>query len=142
MSVKRLIYDIDKLSIPCDSENTVYKPSDHRVINDLMDTIDELKLISLSAPQIGYNTRIFVMIYDSTLLMVINPKVIKMKEPKTFLIENCISKPGTNAKIIRYNEITIRSYNDLNGVVIERKFTGVHARVVQHQIDHLNGVLI
>lgn len=143
MTVKQIIIDEKKLNYICDNENTIYKPNQERVISDLLDTLHHYSLscLGLSAPQIGYNARIFVMKHTSIDLVIIDPEIVRATGHNSYLFEGCMSRPGVNVKVCRRQKIRV-SYKEWNGRLIERNFKNVFARVFQHELDHLNGVLI
>jgi peptide deformylase len=101
--------------------------------------------VGLAAPQVGKNIRLFLMKPDKDIIVVINPKVIskskeKTKQNKEPLMEGCLSLPHFYSPIDRYTKITIQ-YQDENGKIQKKSFQGYEAQIVQHEIDHLNGVI-
>jgi peptide deformylase len=104
----------------------------------------ENKGIGISAIQIGIPVRVFLAGDPPELF--INPKIIQRSSYMKNGWEGCLSCPGAHVKVKRSHSITI-SYQttiDTSGdlAVIKRKFTGYDARVIQHEFDHLNGILI
>lgn len=118
------------------------------IIKDLKDTLKAQKDpegIGLAAPQIGKNIRIFVMKKkNNQILTVINPKIIKIgkiteKQTKSFL-EGCLSLPHYYGDVKRANFL-ILEYQDEDGNKKRETFKGLEAQIIQHEIDHLNGIL-
>ena len=70
----------------------------------------------------------------------INPKIIISNEKTENQWEGCLSIPGMTGLVKRYSEIEYEGL-DLNGKIIKKKVSGLHARIVQHEFDHLNGIL-
>ena len=106
-------------------------------------TMKEKNGIGLSAPQIGVSKRIIVVQTDfenQDFLAVINPKIIKKSRETETGEEGCLSFPGIYLKIKRAKEIEIEGL-DINGKKLNLKTKGLLARVFQHEIDHLDGVL-
>lgn len=128
------------------------------LVNDMLDTLQSQKDpegVGLAAPQVGKNLKIFVMDYNGKKRVVINPEVLEVKEKaKTEtkpsrgkkkrkskkILEGCLSLPNYYGPIKRSQSIKI-SYQDLEGKKIVEEFNGFFAQIVQHEIDHLNGVL-
>lgn len=111
---------------------------------DMADTMYSQKGLGLAAPQVGVNIRLVVI--DTTageeedgLLYLINP-VITASEGEQFGDEGCLSIPGEYEKVRRFNNITVKALN-LEGEEYSVDCDGLLARAVQHEIDHLNGVL-
>lgn len=93
--------------------------------------------IGLAAPQVGYNDRIFV----AEGVVYINPVILELRGTREAMWEGCMSIPGVKRLVVRNSIIEIEYYNT-NGVRTETKLKGWSARVVQHELDHLNGILI
>ncbi len=97
--------------------------------------------IGLAACQIGELKRIIVVKNDNDFISLINPEIIKKSKEKSKMEEGCLSLPGCLLEIERANKITVNAIDlDENKLILDLK--GIEARVVQHEIDHLNGVLI
>ena len=96
--------------------------------------------IGLAAPQVGVLQRVIVADVGDGLICMANPRIID-KNGEEELVEGCLSLPEIQINILRKQTIFVRGI-DRNGKEIERDRTGLIARVIQHEIDHLNGVLI
>lgn len=94
----------------------------------------------LAAPQIGIPYRVCAIRTDKIICM-FNPKIVDYSEQETDLEEGCLSLPGLVLKIKRPGIIRIR-YTDPSGETHTEKYTGLTARVMQHEVDHLDGILI
>ena len=98
--------------------------------------------LGLAAPQIGASTRIIV--YDANegdgLQVLINPKILSMSGEQTEPKEGCLSIPGLQGVVKRANELRVRGFDAKNRPVA-RRVKGLEARVIQHEIDHLDGIL-
>ncbi len=70
----------------------------------------------------------------------INPKIVQESEQKSIYEEGCLSMPGQYADVVRPASVTV-TYQDIDGVTYEEEFEGLDSVCVQHEIDHLNGVL-
>lgn len=112
---------------------------DPSLIQDMFKTMYAEQGWGLAAPQVGISLRFFVMhIHDQE--VIINPVIIS-KSKKTKFDEACLSIPGETICKDRYREITIR-YNKLDNSQCQRTFHDLEAICIQHEIDHLNGILI
>ena len=95
----------------------------------------------LAAPQIGRTERLCLTLVNGKLIPLINPQ-ITWKNPQTEIAqEGCLSLPGIWLNVPRYTEIIVE-YLDEKGAEQKRKLVGWDARVVQHEVDHLDGILI
>jgi peptide deformylase len=143
MTVRKIITDSDKLHRV--AKQAILSAQIKIVARDLIDTATTHlpKYIGLGATQIGYNIRMFVMFDKSQrkFITIINPEIIRAVGKKKYLREGSLSLPGANILTGRYVKIRAR-YTDERGDLIERNFSNINARVFQHELDHLNGVLI
>lgn len=105
--------------------------------------------VGLAAPQVGKSLRIFIAkpTLKSKISVFINPKIIKKSSPqkkknekKTRKLEGCLSLPNIWGEVLRYNEIYAEFMGE-TGKKHSKKFKGFLATIVQHEIDHLDGVL-
>lgn len=123
------------------------------LIEDMQDTLAAQKDpegVGLAAPQIGRNVRLFLIKFDGNEKVVINPKIIEIKEvPHTSkkksrksdkLLEGCLSLPHYYGPLKRANYVKL-DYMDIAGKKVIEEFTGFLAQIVLHEIDHLDGVL-
>lgn len=122
------------------------------LIKDLKDTLSVQKDpegVGLAAPQIGKNLRVFVAKYESFERVVINPEIVKIekgvsgkgkKSRKKEILEGCLSLPYYYGPLKRAPKITI-GFLDEKGNPQTETFTGFHAQIIMHEIDHLEGIL-
>lgn len=99
--------------------------------------------IGLAAPQIDISRKIVTIdltSYDAGKHIFINPEIVWFSDRKGPYDEGCLSIPGIFEEVYRPTEIVLQAY-DLKGKEIELKADDVLARVIQHEVDHLNGVL-
>lgn len=120
-----------------------------KLIRDLKDTLRVQKDpegVGLAAPQIGIFLRVFVMLDSGELRAVINPEIIKVsgqtqgKVKKGEIMEGCLSLPYYYGPLVRPKRITIK-YLTEDGEERVEDFVGFTAQIVQHEIDHLEGIL-
>jgi peptide deformylase len=92
--------------------------------------------VGLAANQVNYPFQMFVMGYDRVF---INP-VILMRKGVQRGSEGCLSMPGLRQSKVRFSSVKLR-YVNLDGKTVTERFTDLEARIVQHEVDHLNGIL-
>jgi len=110
----------------------------HELANNLIETMIHYKGIGLSANQCGLPYRVFVLWSNPTKVM-FNPTIADVSEKEVMLEEGCLSYPNLFIKIKRPMLVRIR-YMDSHGEAHTDKFTGISARCVLHEMDHLDGV--
>lgn len=104
--------------------------------------MESMKGVGIAAPQVGINKRIAIIAPpESGFYVLINPELLWSSEEIVEGVEGCLSVPDLSAKIKRPYSVQIR-YTMISGVETMRTFEGFEARIVQHEIDHLDGVLI
>ncbi len=96
--------------------------------------------IGIAAPQIGVSKRIIVLDLDGKFHVLINPEIIETSQESEEIIEGCLSIPGVDADITRKLRTHLRGVT-LDEKTIDIEGEGLMARAIQHEIDHLNGVL-
>ena len=136
---KSLITNEDYLRVP--SEEVILESKIPEILKDLEDSLDCKRGIGISAIQIGIPKKIgIVRLGEKHNIDLINPEIVDKDDKFKFYNEGCLSVPGIRVNTIRYNRITI-----LNGIGENRKkyaLQGLEAVAVQHEIDHMNGILI
>jgi len=96
--------------------------------------------VGLAANQIGKNLSIFVAYDNKKFYTFINPEIVKFFGKEKIMEEGCLSVPNVWGQIKRYEGVVV-SYQDLFGKKKKLKAKGLLAQIIQHEIDHLNGVL-
>ena len=136
-----------KLRIYPDSvlRNTAFLVKDINIeIHDLIEDMAELMYrhegIGLAAPQVGILQQIIIADDDGRRLSLINPAIVE-EEGEDFLEEGCLSLPGIWVNIRRSSTVLIK-YINLEEKEIQREYSGLVARIIKHEIDHLNGIII
>jgi len=110
------------------------------LIGDMKRIMIENKGIGLAAPQIGESKRIIVIMTEKGPEAFVNPKIIDKSQETEIMEEGCLSFPGLFFKIKRAKDIKIKATN-INGNTVEISADGMLARIFQHEIDHLDGIL-
>jgi peptide deformylase len=116
------------------------------LVADMFHTMYDAPGRGLAAPQIGVMRRVFVMDPTwkegvKTPYICINPEIVDASGADATISEACLSIPGVSASVTRPSEITL-AYTDLDGVRHQERLTGFAAACAQHELDHLNGVVI
>ncbi len=119
-----------------------------RLIGHMKDTMADAQGIGLAAPQVYQSIRL-IMFLDAAdredaaerePVVLINPEIEPLDDVVEFGVEGCLSIPGLQGLVPRHAHIGYRGLSP-EGHLIEREAEGLHARVVQHEVDHLDGVL-
>jgi len=119
-------------------------PQIKKVVLDMIETIkSDENSVGLAAPQINQSLQIIVfkLDLDKKYITLINPKIKKASWRKEIKNESCLSLPNFHRPVKRSKKITVQGLN-IDGQLVEIKAEGFLARVIQHEIDHLNGILI
>ncbi|PKM73007.1 MAG: peptide deformylase [Firmicutes bacterium HGW-Firmicutes-16] len=109
------------------------------LLKDMADTMYSANAFGLSAVQIGILKRVVVLKDETGLINLINPVIIRMSGEQQ-VMEGCLSIPGIYGKVKRPDSVLVKALND-RGKTIVMEGKGFLARVVCHEIDHLDGVL-
>jgi peptide deformylase len=118
-----------------------FEPYLERLVEDLWETMRAAPGVGLAAPQIGESIRVLVAEYEDQAVALVNPEIIKRSEEEELGTEGCLSIPGyVGDDVSRALAITIKA-RDPKGKEIRVKAEGWFARILQHEIDHLDGIL-
>ncbi|OGZ32721.1 MAG: peptide deformylase [Candidatus Portnoybacteria bacterium RBG_13_40_8] len=113
-----------------------------QLVKDMIETMNKNSGVGLSANQIGRNIRLFVVHPNlSKKTVFINPKIYKASKKKIISEEGCLSVPGVYKKLQRAKSLKIEAVDE-NDKQFKLKAKDLLARVIQHELDHLNGILI
>jgi peptide deformylase len=112
-----------------------------KLIRDMIETMhSEPRRVGLAAPQIGVSLRVIVIgIPEEEDIAIINPEIVRSRGERS-IDEGCLSVPGYFGQIKRAESVTVKG-RDQDGKEIRIKAEGLLAQVLEHEIDHLNGVL-
>jgi peptide deformylase len=127
------------------------------LIDDMIDTMRDAPGVGLAAPQVNISQQLAVIEYaededdedeevegaqpkPKKLYVIINPEIVKASEEKVMGIEGCLSIPGLIGEVERHEAIQVKALKR-HGQPVKLKLDGWTARIFQHEIDHLNGVL-
>lgn len=111
------------------------------LVNDMKKSLYEANGVGLAAPQIAVSKRIFVADDgESGFEAYINPQWVPDGEEKSIDVEGCLSVPELYGEVERFANVIVH-YQDIHGKKKMRKASGLLARCIQHETDHLNGIL-
>ena len=111
-----------------------------RLIDDMVETMQQANGVGLAAPQIGISLRVAVIqIPGEESIVIINPKMVKRAGERE-VTEGCLSIPGYAGEIKRSISVTVKGQNR-QGKAIRLKATDLMAQALEHELDHLNGIL-
>lgn len=111
------------------------------LVEDMFETMYHADGVGLAAPQIGVLKRVIVIDIEVLKKVMINPEIIyESNEELQDGAEGCLSVPGVEDMVRRPNLLRVR-YMDLEGKIIEEEARDLYARVICHEVDHLNGIL-
>ncbi len=125
-------------------------PELHDLIADMQDTMDAMSGAGIAAPQIGMSLRVVIFgvgknprypdVEQVPYTVLINPTLTPISEAMEDGWEGCLSVPGMRGLVPRYSRLHYTGFDQF-GSPIDRMASGFHARVVQHECDHLDGIL-
>lgn len=112
------------------------------LIDNMRETMIDANGMGLAAPQVGKNVRVIVIkLFDESIQEMINPVIKWHSDDACDMEEGCLSIPGKYIELRRPTKISV-NFQDLSGKYKKWKLKSWEARVVQHEIDHLNGMLM
>mgnify|MGYP001499917680 CR=1 FL=1 len=144
---------LKKKALPISLKTTKLKS----LIKNMWETMYAAEGVGLAAPQVGESIRLFIVdtypfsdnedlsinerkFLKSFKMVFINPEIVEENGKECFFNEGCLSIPGIRENVKRRDSIRIK-FQDLNGKFINESFSGIAARVIQHEYDHIEGVL-
>jgi peptide deformylase len=120
------------------------------LVTDMDDTMREMSGAGIAAPQIGVSQRVVIFemkenpryphVAPVPYTVLVNPELTPLGDEQNEGWEGCLSVPGMRGLVPRFHKLRYRGF-DQYGVPIDRTVEGFHARVVQHEVDHLDGIL-
>lgn len=136
-----MVYPINKDPLSLARKSVAATETDLPIGQDLLDTLraHEQECVGMAANMIGFHKRIIAVNADGTLLLMYNPEILRASG-RYETEEGCLSLAGVRPAA-RFRSIKVR-YQDSNFSVRIKTFSGWTAQIIQHEIDHCNGVLI
>jgi peptide deformylase len=112
-----------------------------KLLKDMKTTMAKENGLGLAAPQVGVHLRVVLVTVGKSVVPMVNPEIIEKSEKTDVCEEGCLSLPGKYFNVERASGVTVK-FLDTKGAEQILHLKKMDARVVQHEIDHLNGVLI
>jgi peptide deformylase len=119
---------------------TRFDASIKRLVEDLIETMHAANGVGLAAPQVAQSLRVLVAEFEDRLEVLINPEIVK-ESGEQIGPEGCLSIPGYIGENIKRSMMVVVKARDVHGKEIRIRADGFFARVLQHEIDHLDGIL-
>lgn len=131
---------------------TIFDNALKRLADDMVETMRKAPGVGLAAPQVGINLRVVVVEYNPSndeeprgpripLIKLINPVITHLSKGKDVLKEGCLSIPKVEVPVKRSKKVKVVA-QDITGQSIKFRASGFFARILQHEVDHVNGILI
>jgi peptide deformylase len=111
----------------------------HRLLDDMLETMRDAPGIGLAANQVGVPLQVAIIELEDTITELINPQIVRTSGELVDW-EGCLSIPGFVAEVTRHEKVTVKA-RDRHGKEFRVKGEDLFARALQHEIDHLNGIL-
>ena len=147
LKVARMGHPVLRAKAKALDKATVKSPAMQKLIDDMLETMAEYHGVGLAAPQVHEGLRLFVASLDSERgeepsepIAIINPEISPIGPDMSEDWEGCLSIPDIRGKVSRHYEIRLRGL-DRDGDLIDLRARGFSARVIQHETDHLDGIL-
>ncbi|MDR6227230.1 peptide deformylase [Desmospora profundinema] len=139
MAIRKIVFVPDPILKEKAKPVTKFNARLHKLLDDMADTMYDAPGVGLAAPQVGILKRVIVLDDGEGLIEVVNP-VLEDLEGEQLGPEGCLSIPGLQGDVRRAERLRVKG-QDRNGEPIEMEAEGYLARIFQHEVDHLNGVL-
>lgn len=110
------------------------------ILNEMVETMRENSGVGLAANQVGLTQRFFVGEAEGVIRKIINPEIIEFSEEEIELEEGCLSIPAIYKRVKRAERVKVKYLNEKGEEIIE-ELDGLWARIFQHELDHLDGIL-
>ncbi|ATW24698.1 peptide deformylase [Candidatus Formimonas warabiya] len=138
------VYQIVKIGDPVLREQAKkvpkVTPNVVKLVENMADTMRAANGVGLAAPQIGISKSVVVIDVGEGLIELINPEIIAQEGEEVFCDEGCLSIPGVQGDVSRAAKVTVTAW-DRTGKTFQITGTGMLAQALQHEIDHLYGIL-
>lgn len=148
MAIREIVTVPDKILRGKARKVTSFGAELQTLIDDMVDTMREALGVGLAAPQVNAPLRVIVVEFNESedeetppkLYMVVNPKITRFSSDQDFGTEGCLSLPRIVGEVERPISVTVKGFNR-RGQPLKIKAGGWLARIFQHEVDHLDGVL-
>ena len=139
MGIRRILTADEPILRERTKRVTTFDASLHRLLDDMLETMRDAPGVGLAANQIGVPLQVAIVEVDDRITELVNPQVARSSGEQLDW-EGCLSIPGFVAEVSRHEKVTVNA-RDRHGKEFRVKGTELFARALQHEIDHLNGIL-
>ncbi|WP_232696930.1 peptide deformylase [Brevibacillus daliensis] len=141
MAIRNIVKHPDPILREKAMKVTKFNSNLHKLLDDMKDTMYPANGVGLAAPQIGISKRVFIMDCGDEYIEAVNPEIIEFRgEQFDNYPEGCLSIPGLQGNVRRHDWVKMRA-QDRDGNFYELEVDDLESRCIQHELDHLNGVL-
>lgn len=148
MAVRKIVYIPDPVLRKKARKVTVWDAELQQLIEDMIETLRDAPGVGLAAPQVGVSQRVVVIEYGdeedervpAKLYILVNPEIVQASDEQVDGVEACLSVPSLVGDVMRHEKIVVKAFNRY-GKPVKYRVSGWLARIFQHEIDHLDGVL-
>lgn len=142
MAIRKLRYDGDPILAKRASEVEEINDRIKELVDDMFETMYKYNGVGLAAPQVGVSRRVLVIDTEEPgeKMAMINPEIIEFGKKTEWMHEGCLSFPGLSAKVLRHTFVKAKAL-DKNGKEFTVEAVGLLAQAIQHEVDHLNGIV-
>jgi peptide deformylase len=141
MAIRKIVTYPDPILKEKTREVTKFNERLHKLLDDMAETMYDAPGVGLAAPQVGILKRVAVVDVGDGLVELVNPVIVEKSKEMELGQEGCLSIPNLRAEVRRHQRIRVKA-QDRHGQPFELEAEGFFARAIQHEVDHLNGVLI
>lgn len=127
-------------TVPVKFDTIEDKKRAHYIAHSMSETLESLEGLGLSANQVGLKERVCALNMGQEIWVMFNPEIVYQSSVPANFLEGCLSYPGLYLKVNRANKIVVK-FQAINGQYVEKEIDGMTAVCVQHEIDHLDGIM-
>lgn len=140
MAIRKIVLHPDPILKEKAKKVTKFNERLHKLLDDMAETMYDAPGVGLAAPQVGISKRVIVVDDGNGLIEVVNPELHDMEGEQLDPPEGCLSIPGLLGDVRRAQKVRVTG-QDRYGKPFEMVAEGFLARIFQHEVDHLNGIL-
>ena len=139
MGIRRILTADEPILRERTKRVSTFDASLHRLLDDMLETMRDAPGVGLAANQVGVPLQVAIIEVDDKITELVNPQVVKGAGEQIDW-EGCLSIPGYVAEVVRHQKVTVKA-RDRHGREFRVRGTELLSRALQHEIDHLNGIL-
>ncbi|MGF7086793.1 peptide deformylase [Kroppenstedtia sanguinis] len=140
MAIRKIVLVPDPILKEKARRVTKFNERLHKLLDDMADTMVDAPGVGLAAPQVGISKRVIVADDGNGLIEAVNPEIFDKEGEQLDPPEGCLSIPGLLGEVRRAEKVRLKA-QDRQGQFFELEAEGYLARILQHEVDHLNGIL-